>query len=153
LRNDSSSPCESQPTCSTSVSADERKKKSVEPTMPLQQHSQGVKGEAKAEPFVKSAQRFSIVSRIRSPSVAKSKPTATSSSPSPRKGWLRRRSKPRTQADQFDQSEWRSFDGSRCDCDASLATLDDAPTAALLQSKGSPTSVMENAERLKSVLS
>jgi hypothetical protein len=111
-----------------------------------------VNGEAKAEPFVKSTQRFSIVSRIRSPSVTKSKPTAASS-PSPRKGWLRRRSKQRTQADEFDQSEWKRFDGSRYDCDASLATLDDAPTAALLQSKGSPTSVMENAQRLKSVLS
>lgn len=139
----------------TSAAAADLQQNAVEQAMSPQQSLREVDREPKAEPIVKSTQRFSIVGRIRSTSASKVKSDVPSSSPSPRKGWLLRRSKPRPQVDEFDQSEWKSFGGSRYDCDASLATLDDAPTAALLQTKGSPTSVMESTQRLtvKSVYS
>jgi hypothetical protein len=96
------------------------------------------------QPVTKNQHRFSIAGRIRSSSVSRSKSYSSSSMSSPRKGWLRRRPK-QALVDEVDPSLRLGFETSPySECDASLATLDDLPTRALLKSKTSLTSVTRN---------
>jgi hypothetical protein len=94
----------------------------------------------------KHQHRLSIVERFRSSSVSRSKSSTVMSSP--RKGWLRRRPR-QARDDDVDLSLPLSFDANlHSECDASLVTLDDAPTRALLRSKPSPTSVTRDTRLL-----